>query len=97
MTTTTQLASSDGTLVDVYVATPVGTPLGAVVVVQEIFGVNSHIRAVADAYAAAGYVAIAPAMFQRVQPGVDLGYTEADLSTARALKTAAEALPAPGV
>ena len=97
MTTPTPLTSSDGTQVDAWVAMPVGTPRGAVVVVQEIFGVNPHIRAVADGYAAAGYVAIAPAMFQRVQPGVELGYAEPDLSAARALKTAAEALPAPGV
>ena len=97
MTTPTPLTSSDGTQVDAWVAMPVGTPRGAVVVVQEIFGVNPHIRSVANGYAAAGYVAIAPAMFQRVQPGVELGYAEPDLSAARALKTAAEALPAPGV
>jgi carboxymethylenebutenolidase len=48
------------------------------VVLQEIFGVNHHIRAVADRYAAAGYLAIAPALFDRVEPGVELGYGEAD-------------------
>ena len=63
---------------------------------QEIFGVNSHIRSVADGYAAAGYVAVAPAVFDRVQPGVELGYAEADMATGMGLKQAVESLPAPG-
>jgi carboxymethylenebutenolidase len=67
------------------------------VVVQEIFGVNAHIRSVADGYAAAGYLAVAPATFHRVKPGVDIGYTEEDMKAGFALKTAVEALPAPGV
>jgi carboxymethylenebutenolidase len=58
---------------------PEGTPRGAVVVVQEIFGVNSHIRRVAEQYAAEGYLAIAPAMFDRLQKGVDLDYDAAGL------------------
>ena len=49
-------------------------PAGAVVVIQEIFGVNHHIRATADFFAAQGYLAIAPAIFDRVEKGVDLGY-----------------------
>jgi carboxymethylenebutenolidase len=65
--------------VPAYEARPVGTPKGAVVVIQEIFGVNSHIRAVADGYAAEGYLAVAPAAFHRVKPGVELGYTDADM------------------
>jgi carboxymethylenebutenolidase len=68
-----------------------------VVVIQEIFGVNSHIRAVADGYAAEGYLAVAPAAFHRVKPGVQLGYTDADMGEGFGYKTAAEALPAPGV
>jgi carboxymethylenebutenolidase len=60
------------------------------VVLQEIFGVNSHIRSVADGYAAAGYLAVAPETFSRVQPGVELRYTEADMNQGFALKTAAE-------
>jgi len=91
------LTSTDGSLFDVYVATPTGTPRGGVVVLQEIFGVNAHIRQVADGWAADGYVAVAPAMFQRVQPGVDLGYGEADMAAGMALKAATEALPMPGV
>ncbi len=93
----TTVASADGTTVDVYLAMPAGQPRGAVVVVQEIFGVNSHIRAVSDGYAAEGYVALAPATFQRVAPGLELGYSEADMQTGFAHKTAVEALPAPGV
>jgi len=64
--------------------------------VQEIFGVNSHIRSVADGYAADGYLAIAPATFHRVKQGVDLGYGPDDMNAGFALKMAVEALPAPG-
>ena len=92
-----QLKSADGTVVPTYVARPAVTPKGAVVVVQEIFGVNSHIRQVADRYAAEGYVAVAPAAFHRVKPGVELGYTDADMGEGFGYKTAVEALPAPGV
>lgn len=53
---------------------PVAAPRGAVIVVQEIFGVNAHIRAVADRYAAEGYVALAPAFFDVVERGVELDY-----------------------
>jgi carboxymethylenebutenolidase len=67
------------------------------VVLQEIFGVNAHIRAVADGYAAQGYLALAPSTFHRVQAAVDLGYTPQDISAGVALKAAVEALPAPGV
>ncbi len=91
------LQSADGFVFPAYVAEPAGKPKGAVVVLQEIFGVNSHIRSVADGYAAAGYLAVAPATFHRAKPGVDMGYTEADMNAGFALKTAVEALPAPGV
>ncbi len=91
------LKSADGFVFPAYVAEPAGKPKAAVVVLQEIFGVNSHIRAVADGYAAAGYLAVAPSTFHRVQSGVELGYTEADMNAGMALKAAAEALPAPGV
>jgi len=91
------LTADDGFSFPAYVAQPAGTPKGGVVVLQEIFGVNAHIRAVADGYAADGYFAVAPATFHRVQNGVELGYAEADMGTGMALKAAVEALPAPGV
>lgn len=93
---TIELQAADGTRVPAYVAQPSGAARGAVVVIQEIFGLNSHIRSVADGYAAEGYLAVAPAMFQRVKPGVELGYAEADMNEGFGYKTAVEALPAPG-
>ena len=63
-----------------YLAQPTGTPRGGIVVVQEIFGVNAHIRAVADRFAEAGYTAIAPCFFDHVESGVELGYDEAGLA-----------------
>ncbi|MES2950440.1 MAG: dienelactone hydrolase family protein [Pseudomonadota bacterium] len=97
MTSPLQLTASDGFVFPAYVAQPTGQPLGAIVVLQEIFGVNSHIRAVADAYAAQGYVAIAPSTFHRVQANVELGYSPDDITSGIALKAAVEALPPPGV
>lgn len=91
------LVSGDGFVVPAWVAEPDAPPRGAVVVLQEIFGVNAHIRAVADRFAARGYLAVAPATFARVQPGVDLGYGPEDMAAGRALKAAAEALPGAGV
>jgi carboxymethylenebutenolidase len=93
----TNLKSADGTTVPAYVAEPAGKPRGAIVVLQEIFGVNSHIQQVADGYAKDGYLAVAPATFHRVQADVDLGYTPDDMKAGSALKAAVEALPAPGV
>lgn len=92
-----QLTSADGFHCPAYVAQPAGQPKGGLVVLQEIFGVNSHIQAVADGYAAEGYFVVAPSTFHRVKAGVDLGYTEADMGAGMALKTAVEALPPPGV
>src|SRR5438034_11018744 len=92
-----ELSAGDGHKLSAYRAEPKGKPRGALIVVQEIFGVNSHIRSVADGYAAQGYLAVAPSTFHRVKPGVDIGYTEQDMSTGSALKAAVEALPAPGV
>ncbi|MES2977419.1 MAG: dienelactone hydrolase family protein [Pseudomonadota bacterium] len=91
------LKAADGFMFPAYVAEPVGKPRGAVVVLQEIFGVNSHIRSVADGYAADGYLAVAPSTFHRVQPNVDLGYSEDDMKSGFGLKTAVEGLPEPGV
>ena len=80
------LQAADGHRLSAYRAVPAGKPRGALVVVQEIFGVNSHIRAVADGYAADGWLAIAPAMFDRVERGIELGYTPADIERGRELK-----------
>jgi carboxymethylenebutenolidase len=96
MGTVIQLAAADGTQIPAYVAQPATPPKAAVVVIQEIFGVNVHIREVADAYAKEGYLAIAPAMFHRAKANVELAYAEADMGAGMALKTAVEALPAPG-
>ena len=93
----TKLQAADGHTFPAYVARPAGKARGAVVVLQEIFGVNSHIRAVADGYAAEGYLAVAPSTFHRVQADVELGYSPDDMSAGIALKAAVEALPAPGV
>ena len=91
------LTAADGFVFPAYVAEPAGESKGAIVVVQEIFGVNTHIRAVADGYATQGYLAVAPATFHRVQPGVELGYTEDDMKVGFGYNTAVEALPPPGV
>ena len=93
----TSLKAADGFSVPAYVVQPAGKPRGAVVVLQEIFGVNSHIRSVADRFAAEGYLAVAPATFERVKSGVDLGYTDADIKAGSELKNAVTALPGAGV
>jgi carboxymethylenebutenolidase len=74
-----QIRSQDGFGLGAYEASPSGTPKGAVVVIQEIFGVNGHIRQVTDGYAEAGYYALAPQIFDRVERDVELGYEEADM------------------
>lgn len=74
-----ELTASDGHRLAAYRADPQGTPRGAIVVIQEIFGVNDHIRSVADGFAADGYVALAPAMYDRVQRGYETGYAQDDI------------------
>ncbi len=86
MGTPIELTASDGHTFSAYRADPAGTPRGAIVVVQEIFGVNHHIRAVTDGFAAEGYVAIAPALFDRKERGIELGYTPEAITKGRALK-----------
>jgi carboxymethylenebutenolidase len=81
-----ELTAADGFVLAAYRADPAGTPRGALVVAQEIFGVNSHIRSVCDGFAADGYVAIAPALFDRYERGVDVGYTAPDIAKGRELK-----------
>lgn len=74
MSETVKLTASDGHQLDAYVARPTEEPIAGLVVVQEIFGVNPHIRSVADGYARDGFLAIAPALFDRVERGVELPY-----------------------
>jgi len=74
-----RIEAQDGFSLGAYQARPQGSPKGAVVVIQEIFGVNDHIREVADGFAADGYYAIAPQIFDRVEPDLELDYGEADL------------------
>lgn len=80
------LTAEDGHKFSAYRATPTGKPRGALVIIQEIFGVNHHIRNVADGYAADGYVCIAPSLFDRVEPGFETGYTQADIDRGRTIR-----------
>jgi carboxymethylenebutenolidase len=74
MSETIKLTASDGHQLDAYVARPSSNPIAGLVVVQEIFGVNQHIRSVADGYAHDGFLAVAPALFDRVERNVELPY-----------------------
>jgi len=84
-----ELTARDGARLSAWRADPAAAPRGAIVVAQEIFGVNGHIRSVCDGFAADGYVAIAPALFDRYAPKVDLGYTPDDIAKGRELKARA--------
>jgi carboxymethylenebutenolidase len=79
----TTLMARDGHEFRAWLAAPKGPPRGAVLVIQEIFGVNSHIRAVTDSFAAEGYVAVAPSLFDRVRMGIELGYTDQEMQEGR--------------
>src|SRR5579862_9368025 len=83
---TIKLKAADGFELAAYRADPAGEPRGGLVVVQEIFGVNSHIRSVCDGYAGDGYCVIAPALFDRAERNVDIGYTPGDIAKGSALK-----------
>jgi carboxymethylenebutenolidase len=78
-----KLTASDNFQLGGYRADPANTPKAAVVVIQEIFGVNHHIRAVCDRLAAAGYVAIAPAIFDRIERNFQSGYSPEEIAVAR--------------
>ncbi|OKH19150.1 carboxymethylenebutenolidase [Hydrococcus rivularis NIES-593] len=78
--------------IDAYLATPQGKgTFPAVVVIQEIFGVNDHIRDITRRFAKEGYVAIAPAIYQRQAPGFETGYTEKDIEIGRVYKNQTKA------
>jgi len=83
MGTNIELTASDGHTLGAYKATPDGNPKGGVIVIQEIFGVNQHIKNVTDEFAKNGYVAIAPALFDRAEKGLELGYGQDDFQKGR--------------
>jgi carboxymethylenebutenolidase len=78
-----KLTASDNFQLGGYRAEPAGAPRAAVVVIQEIFGVNRHIRTICDRFAANGYVAIAPAIFDRIEPNFQSGYSPEEIAVAR--------------
>lgn len=82
-----KLTAADGHSFEAFHAMPPRTPHGGLVLIQEIFGVNQHIRTVAEAYAAKGYAVLAPALFDRVEPSVELAYDEAGVTRGRELRT----------
>ena len=71
-----QLRAKDGHNLSAYMVAPEGKPRGGVVVIQEIFGLNSHIKRVAEQYAGLGYLAVAPALFDRIKRNVELSYSD---------------------
>lgn len=78
-----KLTASDGFQLGGYRADPTGNAKGALVVIQEIFGVNHHIRNVCDRYASEGYVAVAPSIFDRIEPNFQSGYSPDEVAVAR--------------
>lgn len=80
------LTAEDGFRLGAYRANPRGKARGGLVVVQEIFGVNSHVKKVTDGFAADGYVALAPAIFDRAEPGFSVGYKPEDIELGRAVR-----------
>ena len=77
-----RLRTGDGKQISAYQARPQGEIKGGLVVIQEIFGVNAHIRSIVDGFARDGYVAISPALFDRIEPGVELRYEGEDMQKA---------------
>ena len=84
------LTAADSFRLSAYKAKPAGTPRGGLVVIQEIFGVNHHIRNLTDQFAADGYTSIAPAIFDRVEPGFETGYSPQDIERGRAVRGKAD-------
>ncbi|MCG8493050.1 MAG: dienelactone hydrolase family protein [Sneathiellales bacterium] len=80
MSNTLSLKTTDGHQLDAYLAKPSGSSKGGVVLLQEIFGVNDHIRSVCDRYAANGFTTIAPALFDRKEKAIELNYDEAGIA-----------------
>lgn len=81
-----RLKAEDGHELDAYVARPDGEPIAGLVVIQEIFGVNPHIRSVVESYARDGFLAVTPALFDRVERGVELSYEGGDMQKAMQIR-----------
>lgn len=84
---TVSLHTQDGHRASAYEVRPQAQPRGGLVLLQEIFGVTAHIRRVCDGFAAHGYHVIAPALFDRIRPGIELGYSKEDAATGRDLRS----------
>jgi len=93
MGTTVRLTSQDGHTLDAWLAEPAGAPRGGLVIAQEMYGVNDYIRAVCDAYAGDGYLAIAPALFDRLEPALTLPYDDEGQRRGKVLSRDATADP----
>ena len=87
---TITLKADDGHELAAYLARPAGTTTGGLVVLQEIFGVNAHIRGVTDGFAADGFTALAPALFDRAERGVELGYDGEGVDRGRTIRAGIE-------
>jgi carboxymethylenebutenolidase len=94
MSETATVRAGDGHILSVYIARPKEEPVAGLVVLQEIFGVNRHIRSVADGYANDGFLVIAPALFDRIEKNVELGYEGEDAKRARTLLEGTDMLKA---
>src|SRR5262245_54985775 len=84
---TISLHTEDGHRASAHEARPDGAPRGGLVLLQEIFGVTAHIRRVCDGFAGHGYHVVAPALFDRIRPGIELGYAKDDAATGRELRS----------
>lgn len=85
MTETIKIRAADSHELDAYVARPAGEPIAGLIVIQEIFGVNRHIRSIADSYAKDGFLAVAPALFDRIERNVELAYDGPDAQKGMAI------------
>ncbi len=90
MGTMVTLTAADGHELQAYRAEPEAAAGPGLVVIQEIFGVNSHIRGVADGYAADGFTVLAPALFDRVRPGIEIGYSDEEVAEGREIRAKIE-------
>ena len=85
-----QLRAKDGHNLSAYMVAPEGQPRGGVVVIQEIFGLNSHIKRVAEQYAGLGYLTVAPALFDRIKRNVEVPYSDLQAGLDLMMKTTNE-------